>query len=141
MLAHVFDLDQGTIADDIMDKSVDGMMWNMLMETAPDGTPWPALSDDYEEWKDKFYPGQLMSHLTGEMRTIDQLSGVRTVSAHMATMEYGLDHAVRLKAMKFSEGGVLTGTAQPPRPFYAFTFMAIAAVDDRFNQAFTDAVP
>lgn len=37
-------------------------------EGASRGTPWPDLSEGYEKWKKKHYPGRKILQLTGQMR-------------------------------------------------------------------------
>ena len=42
----------------------------------------------------------------------------------------------RIEATKFQEGGIVTGTNQPPRPFYGFTHGAVQMADALLTHVF-----
>ena len=138
---HAFDLDRNGIGTAIMAHAVDGIMWNMIQELDPDGLPWDDLSPSYEAWKKTVAPGKPIGVLHGLMRTMDQLAGVQLVTTNFASMTYGTDPVARVEATKFQEGGIVTGTAQPPRPFYGLTREALDDIDAEFDARFTTAFP
>lgn len=139
-MEHGLDLDRDLFASTLMDASVDGILWNCGQEKDPEGVYWPRLSAGYKAWKDQFHPGHPTGVLFGIMITVEQLSGVRVITADQASMTYGISPQAIVEAVKFTEGGAVTGTNQPPRPFYGFTAEAIADIEtiaDRRFQTFT----
>lgn len=141
-LAHALDLDRGGFADDLMREATDGILWNMIQELDPDGVPWAPLDPTYAAEKAIARPGKPMAVYDTIMRTVAQLEGRHAVGPDLATQSYGTGDPVALyHAVCFTEGGVITGTSQPPRPFYAFTTGAIAAMDAVADARFAAAVP
>lgn len=131
-----FDLDRGGLGEDVMDAAALGVLFNMVQEKDPDGVPWPDLSASYAAQKQIDRPGEPMGVYDGLMRDPAQIEGTRFVTIFHAQMEYGPDPVAQAHAIKFSEGGAATGTAQPPRPFYGLTAEAVVLIDARFDAAF-----
>jgi hypothetical protein len=139
IIRAMFDLDKGQLGRSLMAIATEEILVNMDMECDPDEMPWAPLSTEYHAWKRTIAPNAPMGVLYGIMKTYDQISGTQTIQADTAMMEYGLDIIAQTEAMKFTYGGFVTGTRQPPRPFYGLTFMAetriSAELDSRFNNA------
>ncbi len=105
----------------------------MMMESDPDGNPWPKLSDSYQEWKDRVAPGELMGYLYGAMKEESNIRGVPVTSGNQMTIAYGPDPVAIQHAIKFTEGGIVTGTNQPPRPFWALSQQAEAEITQHID--------
>ena len=112
------------------------IMINMDAECDPDGNPWPDLSNSYATWKATIAPGRPMGYLYGTMKTMDNLMGVAVVQGSQMTMTYGVDPVAIAHAIKFTEGGLVTGTNQPPRPFYGLTTYAEQQLNDHWSTVF-----
>lgn len=138
-LKTTFDLDRDNLATTVLDVCTIEIMASMDSETDPDGIPWASLSPYYLEWKAEVAPQAPMAVLHGIMKTWEQVAGARFVRADYAEMTYGVDPVAKIEAIKFTEGGIVTGTSQPPRPFYAITTAALIRVDAilgvRFDKA------
>ena len=137
-LASLFDLGGG-LGEDLLDIATWEILASMDSETDPDGIPWPALSPGYEEWKSEVAPQAPMAVLHGVMKTFVEVAGERHQDPDHASMTYGVTPEARIEAVKFQEGGIVTGTRQPPRPFYALTTAAVIRVDARLGNLFDTA--
>ena len=104
----------------------------------PDNAPWLELSEGYDAWKQRHYPGQPISVLTGHMKQLDQLVGVVDVRETIVTQTYGTDDEARLLAEWFQEG--YAPQNRPARRFYAFNDLAVASLDDFFSRHFHSIV-
>lgn len=138
-LENPFDLTADGLGAELAGIAAEEILANMDAETDPDGNPWPSLSAGYREWKDVVAPGAPMAVLRGVMKTIEQLRGEPVFTPGAGRQTYGTDDEAKEHAMKFQEGGLVTGTNQPQRPFYGFTQKAFdrmnAACDQRFVKA------
>lgn len=112
----------------------------MEQELDPDGMPWPALDPTYEKWKDQIAPGKPIGELFGLMKSFDQILGTQGISVHQADMTYGTDPVAITEAVKFTYGGLVTGTRQPQRHFYALPASAISRCTTFLEGEFTNAV-
>lgn len=114
-----------------------GMARNMDAECDPDGIPWEKLSPYYADWKASVRPGAPMGVFDGIMKDWANLVGTATASGDRMTMTYGTgDPVAMMHAIKFTNGGIVTGTSQPPRPFYGLTVEAEAEATHLFGQLF-----
>lgn len=111
---QIFDLDQNRLAESLMDIDAGVILAAMDAEVDPDGAPWAPLSELYLEFKARAAPGAPMAVLYGHMKTIEQLHGLRRITAREAVMVYGIDELARELATFFQEGN----SRQPPRKFY-----------------------
>ena len=140
-LAGIFEMDRDRLGERLCDVAAEEIMRNMIAECDPDGVRWADLSPSYQAWKDTITPGAPMGVLWGIMRTSAEVRGEREIDAGHAEMGYGETQQARTEAIKFQEGGKVTGTGQPPRPFYAFTRGAIVratqVLDDVFRRLST----
>jgi len=132
------DLEKG-MGLQLLDVATFEILESMDSETDPDGIPWAPLSDSYLTWKAEIAPQAAMGVLYGIMKTWDQVAGIRDIWPDLAEMTYGITVEARVEAVKFSEGGIVTGTAQPPRPFYALTTATIIRADAIVGNAFDAA--
>lgn len=139
-LPEIFDLDATQLGNDLLGITAAGIMINMDAESDPDGNPWPRLDPDYALWKSSIAPTARIGELYLKMKTWQEIEGLRTVTIDTASMEYGTNQLTRSEAIKFTYGGLITGTRQPQRPFYSITTACIptleARLDDHFNNAF-----
>lgn len=108
----------------------------MDMQAGPDGLPWEKLSKGYQEWKDYVAPGAPMAVLRGHMKQLHQLIGLQTITPELARMEFGVDIKAKMEGDKFQWGGLITGTNQPPREFYAINSLAESWANKIFDAAF-----
>lgn len=113
---------------------------NMEAEADPDGWPWPALGPSYEAWKNAVAPGNPIGVLWGHMRDTTQLEGEQRITIKRVEQEYGIDEKAKQEAAEFQEGGLLTGTMQPQRPFYAVGHHCADELDAHFD-AHWNALP
>ncbi len=136
-LGECFDLDRGQIADLVTVEAAAGIRRNAFFEVGPDGVPWPELSLAYQAEKQRARPGKPMGVYDEIMLSTSQLVGSSVVTRYVIDQHYGDGNPVAMAhAIKFSEGGAATGTAQPPRPFYGFTVDAVAGIDGHFDDLF-----
>jgi hypothetical protein len=138
-MASCFDLVRGNLWHDVCDLVAGCIHVQMDMELDPDGVPWADLSPTYAQWKQGVAPGRPIGELFGVMKTMTQLTGEVIVTRNQITQKYGVDDVAKTEAWKFTEGGLATGTNQPPRPFYEFNTAAIAALDGWFDHVFQTA--
>lgn len=104
---------------DLCKIATDGVQECIKAEQAPDGTPWPELSEDYDAWKTKHFPGQPMGVLHHLMADPVQVSGFVQVTPDRATTQYGVSQEARDEASWFQEGD--PNNNRPPRRFWGFT--------------------
>ena len=135
-IARTFDLDRHDLADRMMDIATFEILAHMDAEVDPDGVAWAPLSQKYIEYKAEIAPQAPMAVLFGVMKTWDQVAGERHVETARATMTYGTDDAARIEAVKFTEGGAVTGTDQPQRPFFGLTNGAVGRIDAMLERHF-----
>jgi hypothetical protein len=140
MIEHMFDLDQHDLGRHMLDNAAFEITVNMANETDSDGFPWAPLSSWYEEWKKNVAPGAPIGYLYGLMTNWEQIAGERLIYQYTASMTYGIDVIAKIEAVKFQEGGIVTGTNQPARPFYGLTLAACLRANDRFDVIFTNFV-
>jgi hypothetical protein len=134
-----FDLDRNNMAMYCFIDVAMGIQSNMDLEMDSDGNTWDQLSHSYDTWKQTVAPGMPIGWLYGLMRDITELLGTQLIGQDVAVMSYGTNMISQMEAIKFSEGGAVTGTNQPPRPFYGLTFVAIAKCDASFDYQFANA--
>ncbi len=132
-----FDFTTPGLADEIAEAAAAGIAVNMDAEQDPDGNAWPALSPAYEAWKSAHFPGQEMAVLRGAMKTAQQLKGEVVATPGEIKQTYGVDPQARQEATQFQEGDA----NQPPRPFYAFSNVAVMLVDQVLDRRFDVVVP
>src|SRR4051812_17486937 len=137
-LTSPFDMTDG-LGHELTSIAAEEIHHNMDAECDDQGNPWPSLSAGYQAWKDVVAPGQPMAVLRGVMKTTEQLRGEQVITPNAVRQTYGIDDEAKEHALKFQEGGLVTGTNQPQRHFYGFTPKAIdrmnAACDQRFIKA------
>jgi hypothetical protein len=77
-----------------------------------------------------------MGYLYGFMLDHSEVEGVREIEQNHMIHGYGITTKARIEAIKFTEGGVVTGTRQPPRPFFGFSALSyvelVRASDNEF---------
>ena len=139
-LKDPFNLSRSGLGDQLLDIAVLNIVLNCSAGLDPDGQPWLPLSKSYQLWKDNIAPGQPIGRLFDLMLDYGQLSGERTVGPAWAIARYGTDSLARIEAMKFQEGGLVTGTNQPPRPFYGFTHGAVQMADATLTHVFNSFI-
>lgn len=132
-----FDMDQ--LGPALRDIAVDGMEASTQAQTTPDGAPWAPLSDDYRKWKQAVAPGMPIGILFGVMLARPELDGVLLTNHERAEHSYGITIAARVEAIKFTLGGIVTGTNQPERPFWGLTHQAVARMNDLCDAVFVRA--
>lgn len=140
-LSRMFDLTKhnlGVVALQIAAQGVEGCF---ALECDPSGIKWAALSPGYEAWKQTTVGSQPIGRLYGVMSDPAQIMGVTVVYPQRAGMTYGISDEARIEAVKFQEGGVVTGTSQPRREFYGFTTIAVAQADAHFDAHFYSFKP
>lgn len=134
-IGHALDLDRDDLGPELMDIAAEEVAAAMDRQEDPDGSPWAPLAPRTAA----AHHGQPIGERTGLMKSPDQLAGERHVSAESAEMTYGITPAAKVEAIKFTFGGLVTGTNQPPRPFYGLTRQAVArcvaACEKRLAQA------
>lgn len=82
-------MDRG-LGDALLDIAQEHLLESFDRQIAPDGTPWEALSDAYDERKQREYPGTPMGVRTGHMRDGLRLgSGSRELDDRSAEWTYG----------------------------------------------------
>lgn len=116
----MFDLTKHDLANKGFDNAVDGIYYCIVYGHDPDGIPFPALSQYYETWKQAVVGDEPIGILFGLMTSRAELCGVRIIRPDHAIQIYGATLAGQIEATKFQEGGAVTGTNQPARPFYGF---------------------
>lgn len=135
-MERLMDLDQLSLAQGLMDATEAGIYLMSMAEEDPSGAAWPSLHPLYLDWKQ--HQGLLMSigRLHGLMLSHEELRGERTIDKHKAEMQYGITQQAREEATQFTEGGAVTGTQQPPRPFYDLGPESIMRTDDAADISF-----
>lgn len=128
-LENPFDLTKHNLGSEAALIAATEMYINMDQECDPLGMPWEPLSQRYAKWKSAIAPGAPMAVLTHHMKDILQLVGSLLIHPMKSVQTYGLDELAKIHAMKFQMGGTLTGTAQPEREFWGFTYDAIMKID------------
>jgi hypothetical protein len=106
------DLTDDSTGVDLCTIATDGVEATIAEEQSPDGSAWPALSEDYEQWKAKHYPGKPMGHLDEIMADPVEVAGEVTITPDLASVVYGVSDDAKDHAYWFTEGG---------RPFWGFT--------------------
>ncbi len=122
----IFDLDRDGLGEKLMDATAAQILRDMEAEVDPDGRRWAELSAAYVEYKQKVSPGEPMSVLHGRMRTLEELQGLRRITAREGVMVYGTDEQTRQEAEWFQEGN----SRQPGRRFYAISAECEARLDE-----------
>lgn len=139
-MERLLDLDHLGLGHGLMNATAAAIKQLSMREEGPDGNAWAPLHPDYLDWKRA--QGELMAigRLHGLMLDDEQLKGERAIGKDRATMTYGTTPEARAEATQFQEGGAVTGTGQPPRPFYALGREAIEetneVADAMFEQNF-----
>lgn len=135
---------EAALGEALLDIVVDGVSNRSAEAVDPDGTPWPENRGAYGAAKSTRgipvgvgYYGLMTAardprttaptdELGGEMLSLQQLQGRRTIQPETAVMVYGTDDEVSRKGQWFTNGsdesdvGERSGADnQPPRPFYA----------------------
>jgi hypothetical protein len=131
-----FDLVEGGLGRELCKVATDGAQACIAGQQAPDGSPWPALSPAYEEWKEFHHPGLPMGLLFGVMANPREVAGTIEVTPDKATVTYGVSAEARAEASYFQEGD----EHQPPRRFFGLTDESRARskeiLDERFKSVF-----
>lgn len=121
---------------DLCKIATDGVQETIASQTTPDGAAWPKLSDSYEAWKSRHFPGQPMAVLHGIMADPVQVAGYVETTADRATTQYGVSQEARDEASWFQEGDPAQN--RPPRRFWGFTPNSIdgtrSYLSDRFKR-------
>jgi hypothetical protein len=131
---HVFDFDRDGLGDQAAETTAAAIFEYMDAEVGPDNNPWLELSDRYKKWKDTHFPGRKIGELHLHMKDPQQLRGTLQISSNEMIQQYGVDEEARLLAEWFQEGH--SGQNRPPRPFYDFNDLALAALGELFDHAF-----
>lgn len=136
MEVEMLNLERDGLGHELMDMASASIIMQCAFEADPDGVPWPALDPRYAAEKKALVGTMPMGVLHGLMLSFDQVDGVRDVHEHDAEQYYGTDPVAIAEAVKFTMGGAVTGTAQPPRPFYAFNAISFATMDPIVDRHF-----
>lgn len=136
-LSRMFDLARYNTGLRALDLAAQGVLDCFQNEADPDGVPWPPLDPSYEGWKTATVGSKPIGYLFGVMSDMAQIQGISVITADQATMTYGITEEAKIEATKFQEGGAVTGTNQPPRPFYGFSFVGVYMVNTMFDDHFT----
>lgn len=132
----VLDFDRKGLGEALVEITARAIYDAMSQECSPKGQAWAPLSEAYDEWKQRHFPGRPMAVLLGHMKQLPQLVGLCRITAHEIVQTYGVDETARSLAAWFQEGN----SRQPPRPFYQFGDVArallTAKLDDVFHRAF-----
>ena len=134
---HAFDFKKNTLAEWIAEVVADAIEAAMDAQVGPDGTGWSPLSDGYNAWKERFYPGLPMAVLDGLMKQSSELQGELIISPDKFYQTYGVTELARAHAQWFQDP---ESDNQPPRPFYALNDAAIAAIADVLDDIFANAI-
>jgi hypothetical protein len=125
----LFDLEEEGLGKALCKAVTDGVQATIDAQTTPDGSPWPELSEDYQSWKSKHYPGQPMAVLYGVMAKPSEVEGEVEVQTEQASVVYGVTDEARIEA----------GWFQKRRKFWGFTERSRGEVrlllDSRFATA------
>lgn len=133
---HIFDFDKGGLGEHLVAIVAQTIYDAMSQECSPKGQAWPALSEAYDEWKSRHFPGQPMAVLTGHMKQIPQLIGLCRIVAGEIRQTYGIDETARALATWFQEGN----SHQPPRPFFMFGDIARALLEQHLDVVFARGI-
>ena len=131
--AELFDL-SGGLGDDALDTAIEGVERFFDAQTAPDGTPWPALSPGYANWKTKHFPGEPMGVLEGHLRS--ELDGERETKPHSATVTCGRSEEA-IEHAEYMEEGDPEGN-RPQRPFFGLNAESLPKSDALFDKHFEE---
>ena len=110
--ARALDLD-GPLGERLVGIARESTQRNFTAAAAPDGTPWPELSSDYRQWKQRYYPGEPIGVRDGAMR--EGLNGEPELTPGSATWTFGQGGRDREECDWFSAGDPPAN--RPPRPF------------------------
>jgi phage gpG-like protein len=113
----VFDLDQNSLGEDLLEIAVEEIERNLYNEVDIEGVPFAPLTAPYATWKERYYPGRPIAELTGAMKEEVQIVGERKITAKNAEMVYGVDQENKQVATFFQE----PYQAKPARRFYGLT--------------------
>jgi hypothetical protein len=136
LMENPFDFTRGGLGQAIIDAGIIGIIDNTWDELEPDGTPWAPLSQGYAAWKNSVRPGQRIGRLWDVMLAIPEIMGVQTILPARMVHQFGVTDQAKLEALKFQEGGLVTGTNQPPRPFFGITIAACYMDDTLLENRF-----
>lgn len=138
VFSRVFDLTRDRLAYRAQEIVAEVILADMQQELDPDGSPWPALSPAYAEWKAKQVGSQPMAVLYGLMRTMENLRGQdMDVRPTEATFVFGQDAQAQAEAAWFQDPG---NPNQPARGFYSLGIPAVARLDQFFDSEFNRLV-
>lgn len=131
------------LGNELLDIVAEGVYErSMNQQAAPDGTDWADNAESYKKRPEK--DGKPISVLDGEMMSMVELRGERTIEPYEASMEYGTQKITRRKAQWFTRGSEenapddieYSGAKdQPPRPFYEIDDTITGQVNERVQQA------
>ena len=133
-----FDLTLDGLGEHLAEALAVGVWAFMDVETDPQNNAWLPLSERYAEWKSQHFPGQLMSHLYGIMKTPDELKGTLDIRPDGMNQTYGTDEQAQQEAVWFQEG---REPNQPERHFYDFNEQAEVLIADVLDVRFNTCVP
>ena len=123
----------GNVGEYLCSLATDGVREIIDQETDPDGSPWPPLSEAYDEWKQAHFPGQPMAKLYGIMAQPEEIAGETFVQSTQAAVIFGKSDEARQEFEWFNEGG----GNRPPRRCWGLTANSIKDstdfLDDRFK--------
>jgi hypothetical protein len=132
-----FNLAHEDLGQHLAEANAAGIKAFMDQEIDPGGSAWPSLSFGYAYFKEMFYPGQLMAHLEGVMKTDENLIGSLWVSPTEMRQQFGTEEQAQQEAAWFSEGN----ENQPPRPFYELNDLGCAKIAEVLDARFDEFVP
>lgn len=87
---QIFDLTKDRLGRDLCKLASESTGRSFEEQRSPTGEPWPELSDKYEKWKSKNFPGQSIGELYGIMANDDEIKGENQISANEAEYGYGV---------------------------------------------------
>ena len=129
-------MDVDRLGEQLAEANAAAILQYMIAETDPDGNRWDPLSDRYAEWKAEHFPGQLMSHLYGVMRTSEEVYGTVVVQEYSTHQKYGVTEEAEQEAVWFQEGN----DNQPARRFYDINELGGRLIADVLDGRFDEYV-
>lgn len=135
---HAFDFNDNGLADAVAEATSVGIFEYLDREIDVNNSPFIALSEGYEAWKSRHFPGKPIGELYGLMKSPDQLKGTLEIQQYAMSQTYGTTEEARLLAEWFQEG--YAPQNRPPRPFYGLNDLVLVLLDTVFENRFADAV-
>jgi hypothetical protein len=130
-IKHLFDFTTDDFGHDLLDICADRNRETFQAETTPTGESWPPLSDKYDRWKSRYFPGKNMGHLHEILSLEINFHGVRTVTADRAESRFGASEEAYVEGQWFQFGDPAHN--RPERRWHGVDEIAAQLCDDRVH--------